>query len=83
MCEGIMPFVQYMALENLSLNIYSNQVEVISSEQMLDAYASLGMPILYRHWSFGKCLVRHQRMYQKGLTCLAYEIVIKSNPCIS
>ena len=30
------------------------QMEIISSEQMLDAYSSVGMPLMYRHWSFGK-----------------------------
>ncbi len=75
--------IEIVALEDLGLDVYPNQLEVISSEQMLDAYASLGMPILYRHWSFGKRFARDQRMYQKGLTGLAYEIVINSNPCIS
>ena len=36
------------------LDTYPNQIEVISSEQMLDAYASIGMPLMYNHWSFGK-----------------------------
>ena len=75
--------IEIVALEDLGLDVYPNQLEVISSEQMLDAYASLGMPILYRHWSFGKRFARDQRLYQKGLTGLAYEIVINSNPCIS
>ena len=50
---------------------------------MLDAYASTGMPLFYKHWSFGKHFVQHQAVYQKGLRGLAYEIVINSNPCIS
>ena len=33
------------------LDTYPNQVEIISSEQMMDAYASSGMPIFYNHWS--------------------------------
>ena len=36
------------------LDIYPNQIEVITAEQMMDAYASIGMPINYTHWSFGK-----------------------------
>lgn len=75
--------IEIVAREDLGLDVYPNQVEVISSEQMLDAYASLGMPILYRHWSFGKRFARDQRLYQQGRTGLAYEIVINSNPCIS
>ena len=66
------------------LDIYPNQVEIISSsEQMLDAYASIGMPLMYQHWSFGKHFVREEQLYRKGARGLAYEIVINSDPCIS
>ena len=50
---------------------------------MLDAYASLGLPIGYPHWSYGKEFIRNEEMYRKGARGLAYEIVINSNPCIS
>ncbi|MEJ0069170.1 MAG: SpoVR family protein [Pseudomonadota bacterium] len=43
-----------------------NQIEIITSEQMLDAYASIGLPIMYRHWSFGKRFVRDEILYRKG-----------------
>ena len=59
-----------------------NQMEIISSEQMLDAYSSIGMPLMYRHWSFGKHFVYEEQLYRKGRRGLAYEIVINSNPCI-
>jgi stage V sporulation protein R len=72
-----------VALGDLGLDIYANQIEIISSEQMLDAYASNGMPLMYRHWSFGKRFVHEERLYRKGFAGLAYEIVINSNPCIS
>ena len=38
------------------LDTYPNQIEVITSEQMLDAYASAGLPIGYPQWSYG-CLL--------------------------
>lgn len=72
-----------IALNDLKLDIYSNQIEIISSEQMLDAYSSHGMPLMYNHWSFGKHFARDQTLYQKGHQGLAYEIVINSNPCIA
>jgi len=72
-----------IALEELKLKVYVNQLEVISSEQMLDAYASSGLPIYYRHWSFGKHFSAEEQNYRKGYTGLAYEIVINSNPCIN
>ncbi len=58
------------------------QIEVITSEQMLDAYASVGLPLMYRHWSFGKHFAYNEALYRKGLQGLAYEIVINSNPCL-
>ena len=36
------------------LDCYPHLLEVISAEQMMDAYASIGMPVYYHHWSFGK-----------------------------
>ncbi len=75
--------IEPIAQKELGLNIFPNQIEVITVEQMLDAYASTGMPIFYKHWSFGKRFVQHEAIYHKGLQDLAYEIVINSNPCIS
>ena len=75
--------IQEVALEDLGLDVYPNQIEIISAEQMLDAYASHGLPLMYGHWSFGKRFVREEVLYRKGYAGLAYEIVINSNPCIS
>src|SRR6201989_1175887 len=72
-----------IALGELGLDVYPNQIEVITAEQMLDAYPSLGMPLFYKHWSFGKHFAHHEAFYRKGLKGLAYEIVINSSPCIS
>lgn len=69
--------------ERFGLDTYPNQLEVISSEQMMDAYASVGMPVNYRHWSYGKEFLATERRYRRGNMGLAYEIVINSNPCIS
>ncbi len=75
--------IEKVALKDLKLDVYPNQIEIISSEQMLDAYSSTGMPLMYRHWSFGKSFLGEERLYRKGMRGLAYEIVINSNPCIS
>ncbi|MGE3301517.1 MAG: SpoVR family protein [Hyphomonadaceae bacterium] len=74
--------VEEIAREELKLDVYPNQIEVITAEQMLDAYASTGMPLFYNHWSFGKHFARNEAMYRKGYQGLAYEIVINSNPCL-
>jgi stage V sporulation protein R len=75
-CEAI-------AVGELGLSTYPNQIEVITAEQMLDVYSSIGMPLFYKHWSFGKHFAQHEAGYRRGMRGLAYEIVINSNPCIS
>ncbi len=69
--------------ERFGLDTYPNQLEIITAEQMMDAYASVGMPINYRHWSYGKEFISTEKKYRRGHMGLAYEIVINSNPCIS
>jgi stage V sporulation protein R len=69
--------------KQFKLDTYPNQIEVINAEQMMDSYASTGMPIGYSHWSFGKHFVGVEKSYQRGQMGLAYELVINSNPCIS
>jgi len=77
----------YKVIETIAadfgLDTYPNQLELISAEQMLDAYASVGMPIGYNHWSFGKHFIHNEQSYRRGRMGLAYEIVINSNPCIA
>ena len=75
--------VEVIARKDLGLDVYPNQIEIITAEQMLDAYSSVGMPLFYKHWSFGKQFAQHETHYKKGMRGLAYEIVINSNPCIS
>ncbi len=65
------------------LDTYPRQIEVITSEQMIDAYSSVGMPVGYHHWSYGKQFLTTQKSYQRGQMGLAYEIVINSDPCIA
>src|ERR1700719_1795964 len=74
--------IEQIAIGELGLDVYPNQIEVIGTEQMLDAYSSIGMPLFYKHWSFGKHFARNEAMYRAGMQGLAYEIVINSNPCI-
>ncbi len=69
--------------EHYRLDTYTNQIEVITAEQMMDAYASVGMPIGYNHWTFGKKFIQTEQNYKRGQMGLAYEIVINSDPCIS
>ena len=65
------------------LDGYPHFLEIISAEQMMDAYASIGMPVYYHHWSFGKHFLATENRYKRGQMGLAYEIVINSDPCIA
>ncbi|KJZ16748.1 SpoVR family protein [Halomonas sp. S2151] len=65
------------------LDTYPNQIEIITTEQMMDAYASVGMPVGYHHWSFGKQFLAVEQAYRRGQMGLAYELVISSDPCIA
>jgi spore cortex formation protein SpoVR/YcgB (stage V sporulation) len=71
-----------IAVGEMGLDVYPCQIEVITSEQMLDAYASIGMPLFYKHWSFGKRYAIESTRYKRGQMSLAYELVINSDPCI-
>ena len=81
--EDMFMEVERIAKDNFKLNTYPNQIDVINSEQMLDAYSSVGLPLFYSHWSFGQQFVQEQEAYRRGHMGLAYEIVINSSPCIS
>jgi stage V sporulation protein R len=75
--------IRKIAVDEYGLDCFPNQIEVIASEQMLDAYASLGLPISYPHWSYGKEFIRNEQNYRRGAQGLAYELVINSDPCIA
>jgi spore cortex formation protein SpoVR/YcgB (stage V sporulation) len=83
MVRRIHDAIEPIARGEFGLDVYPNQIEIITTEQMLDAYSSVGMPLFYKHWSFGKHFAHHDTVYRKGMRGLAYEIVINSNPCIS
>ncbi len=68
---------------DFGLDTYPNQLEIIAAEQMMDAYSSVGMPLGYSHWSYGKQFLAVEQSYRRGQMGLAYEIVINSNPCIA
>jgi stage V sporulation protein R len=52
--------------QRYGLDVYPIQLELISAEQMMDAYASVGMPVNYRHWSFGKHFLSTEKNYRRG-----------------
>jgi stage V sporulation protein R len=76
-------YIREIAMNELKLNPYPAQIEIISSDQMLDAYSSNGLPLYYAHWSFGKRFLMDQQSYRKGHSGLAFEVVINSDPAIA
>ncbi len=46
-----------------NLSIYTNHIEIINSEMMLDAYSAVAMPIMYNHWSFGESFIQNSNAY--------------------
>ncbi len=83
MLERYNEVIGHIAAEEFGLDTYPNQIEIITAEQMMDAYSSVGMPLGYKHWSYGKQFVMTEKNYRRGQMGLAYEIVINSDPCIA
>lgn len=75
--------IEKIGREEMGLDPYRGQIEIVSSDQMLDAYATHGLPVMYPHWSFGKSYVQNQRPYEQGKSSLAYELIINSDPAIA
>jgi stage V sporulation protein R len=64
-------------------NVFPSQIEIVPYNSMIDNHTTHGgMPILYKHWSFGKSHVQFLNKYKHGQTGLAYEMVTNSNPCV-
>lgn len=55
-----------IATDHFGLDTYPNQIEIITAEQMLDAYSSVGMPLGYKHWSYGKQFVLNEKITGVG-----------------
>lgn len=75
--------VGVIARGKYGIDAYPNVIQIIDAQQMLNAYASVGMPISYDHWSFGRDMIKNEKAYGQGEMGLAYEIVINSNPTIA
>ncbi|URZ05311.1 SpoVR family protein [Clostridium felsineum] len=70
-------------VNEVGLNYYEQEFEIISYNEMLEAEAYTGMPSRYPHWSYGKAYEKQKTLYGYDLVGLPYEMVINSNPCIA
>jgi stage V sporulation protein R len=81
--KNMWDIVNKIGTEELGLTYYDPQIEIITYEQMIDAYSSTGMPLMYNHWSLGKQAIAVEESYRKGQSGLAYEMVINTDPMIT
>ena len=70
-------------VKEFNLDVYEQEFEIISFNEMLGYEAYVGMPTRYPHWSFGKAYEKNKLLYSYNLTGLPYEMVINSNPCLA
>lgn len=70
-------------VNDIGLNYYEQEFEIIGYKDMLGYEAYLGMPSRYPHWSFGKAYEKNSTTYSYNLSGLPYEMVINSDPCIA
>jgi spore cortex formation protein SpoVR/YcgB (stage V sporulation) len=77
--------IKIVAEEELEISfpehLYPFQIEMITADSMINAYASIGMPIMYSHWSFGKEYMRNKHAYDNGQSGLALELITNDSPC--
>ncbi len=69
--------------DEFGLNCYPQEFELCDHYGMMGYMSYNGMPSHYPHWSFGKSYEKLKTLYDHGVTGLAYELVINSNPAIA
>jgi stage V sporulation protein R len=69
--------------KKMGLDFYPQEFEFCDYQDMLGYQSYSGMPSRYPHWSFGKSFEMQKTMYNYGMSGLAYEMVINTNPCLA
>ena len=75
--------INQIGTEELNLTYAEPRIEIVTYEQMIDAYSYTGMPLMYNHWSFGKQSAQIQKAYANNEQGLAYEMVINTDPMVT
>lgn len=70
-------------VEEVGLDCYPQEFEVIGYNDMLAYEAYVGMPSKYPHWSYGKAYEKNKTLYSLNMTGLPYEMVINSDPSLA
>lgn len=67
---------------NLGLSLHPTHFELVDHHALYGIAAYGGMPVRYRHWSFGKALGHYQNAYDHRRSRI-YEMVINHQPSIA
>ena len=81
--DDLWEVIDKIATEKYGLTYYEPQIEIVTADQMLYHHSMHALPLLYKHWSFGKNYIEAKRAYQKGQTSIAYETIINTDPMIT
>ena len=68
--------------KEFNIDYPDTQIEILSSDQMVETIAMIGAPCSYDHWSIGKESIELKNSYKRGRTGLALELIINSDPTI-
>ena len=69
--------------DRFRLDTYPNQIEIISSEQMMDAYASTGMPLMYNHRAIASIQNNRAKQFFQVLVIPACQLPVTFNTAIA
>lgn len=75
--------IEKIARDKYGLDFYEPQFEIVDYDSMIiNQSVTYGLPVSYSHWSFGKSYISAKNSYSKGLSGLAYELIINSDPSV-
>ncbi len=80
---AILKEIDTICREEMGLNPYPSQIEIVSAEQMAELSSTHGFANMYKHWSFGKRFLQEHKAYLSGRGGLAYETIIATNPSLA
>lgn len=81
--DNLWEVIDKIATEKYGLTYYEPQIEIVTADQMLYHHSLDAMPILYSHWSNGRRYIEQAKSYKKGMSSIAYETIINTDPMIT
>lgn len=78
--EVIWEVIEHIAKEKYDIDYHPCDLVKVSAGEMLDLYTTAGMPEYPTHWSQGMQRAKLERDFQEGISGLALEIVVNTDP---